>query len=200
MRRFVFAETKAQLSHCNEPVLVVMVQRNVIGVEPTHEAAVTAKTPDASVRNAVLTARDAFDSRLASAGRMGRGAPSSSVEARYVGEKFPGSTTSTALATGVTFSFSTGAKVSVGVSGFADSSVGAAPLLGNVSVGAAPLLGNVPVGPAVVETSVLFSDKVVGEPDSSELEPPHDANKTAASTRPATRTVLELIFLLHTSR
>jgi hypothetical protein len=77
---------------------------------------------------------------------MGRGAPSSSVEARYVGEKFPGSATITAGATGVTFSFSTGATVSVG----------AAPLLGNVSVGAAPLLGNVSVGAAVVDTSVLF--------------------------------------------
>ena len=83
--RFAFVVTNAQLSHCNAPAAVEMVQRNVIGVVvPTHAALVTVSTPAESVLQAALTARAALVVTEASCGSAGCGAPSGSVLAKYV--------------------------------------------------------------------------------------------------------------------
>ena len=81
---FALVVKNAQLSHANEPEdVVLMVQRRVIGVVvPTHAALVTVSTE--SVLNEALTAREALVASDASAGRVGRGAPSALLLAKYV--------------------------------------------------------------------------------------------------------------------
>jgi hypothetical protein len=86
MMLFALAVMNAQLSHTNEPAdVVLMVQRKVIGVVvPTHAALVTVSTPVESVFHVALTAREALPVSDASAGRVGRGAPSALSLAKYV--------------------------------------------------------------------------------------------------------------------
>ena len=81
---FALVVKNAQLSHANEPEdVVLMVQRRVIGVVvPTHAALVTVSTE--SVLNEALTTREALVASDASAGRVGRGAPSALLLAKYV--------------------------------------------------------------------------------------------------------------------
>jgi hypothetical protein len=83
--RFAFVVTNAQLSHCNAPAAVEIVQRNVIGVVvPTHSAFVTVNTAAESVFHVALTARAAFVATEASCGSAGCGAPRGSLLAKYV--------------------------------------------------------------------------------------------------------------------
>jgi hypothetical protein len=68
-----------------------------------------------------------------------------------------------------------------------------------VSPPAEPFDGSVPEDAVVVVgmTAAFFWNNVVGEPDSSELEPPHEATATRAIAKMADFITRDFIWLLH---